>query len=123
MCLCMKNKLITWTPRILSILLLILLFMMSFDVFDIDDAWYMLILGFLIHNIPVFVLLITLYFSWKRPIIGGVVFISVGIFYAILMIVRSGWDALLSVLSLGVLAIVIGVLFLVDHYIRHMHSS
>jgi uncharacterized YccA/Bax inhibitor family protein len=96
---------------------------MSFDVFDIDDAWYMLILGFLIHNIPVFVLLITLYFSWKRPIIGGVVFISVGIFYAILMIVRSGWDALLSVLSLGVLAIVIGVLFLVDHYIRHMHSS
>lgn len=115
----MKNKLITWTPRILSILLLILLFMLSFDVFEIDEAWYMLIFGFLIHNIPVFILLITLYFSWKRPIIGATTYISAGLFYLVYMLIRNGWDALLSVLSLGLVAIVIGALYLVDHFLKH----
>jgi hypothetical protein len=92
---------------------------MSFDVFEMDETWYMLILGFLIHNIPVFILLITLYFSWKRPIIGAIIYISAGLFYLVYMLIRSGWDALLSVLFLGVVAIVIGALFLADHFKKH----
>lgn len=105
------NKFILWAPRILSILLILLMFMFSFDVFDLDDVWYMLILGFLIHNIPVFILTIALIISWKRPIVGAILFVAVGIFYSVFMLIRGGFEMLSAVVTLGLPAILIGVLF------------
>ncbi len=105
------NKVILWTPRILSIVLILLMFMLSFDVFDSNEEWYMIALGFLIHNIPVYVLIIALIISWKRPLIGAILFIAAGIFYSVFMLIRGGFDMISAVLTLGLPAILIGVLF------------
>lgn len=105
------NKLIVWAPRILSILLIFVMFMFSFDVFESDDIWYRIALGFLIHNIPVFVLTISLIIAWKQPLIGAIVFIAAGIFYSVFMLIQGGFEMIEAVLTLGLPAIIIGVLF------------
>lgn len=109
------HKLILWTPRILSMILIVLMFMLSFDVFESDDIWYMLILGFLIHNIPVFILTIALIVAWKHPLIGAFVFMGAGLFYAIFMFVRGGIEMISSIFILGIPAILIGCLFWLTH--------
>ena len=111
----MINKLILWTPRILSMALILLLFMFSFDVFESNDSWIRIALGFLIHNIPVFVLVIALTISWKRPLIGSIIYITSGIFYSSFMLIRFGFDMISAVLTLGLPAILIGFLFWLTH--------
>ncbi|MBN2268044.1 MAG: hypothetical protein JXC35_01340 [Acholeplasmataceae bacterium] len=105
------HKIILWAPRILSILLILMLFMLSFDVFEVDDVWYRLILGFLIHNIPAFVLTIALVLAWKYPLVGAVIYTIAGLFYAFYMLITFGLEMVSGVLTLGIPAIFIGVLF------------
>lgn len=117
------KNMIVWTPRILSILLMILMFMMSFDVFESEDVWYRILGGFLIHNIPVFILAFALTVSWKHPLVGAFIFIAAGIFYAIFILIRGGFEMISAVLSLGLPAIVIGVLFGLTHYKHYLKSE
>ncbi|RJX26456.1 MAG: hypothetical protein C4537_02520 [Acholeplasma sp.] len=105
------NKVILWTPRVLSIVLILLMFMLSLDVFESDEVWYLIAAGFLIHNIPVFVLTLALIISWKHPLVGAFIFIAAGIFYSIFMLIRGELDMIGAILSLGVPAILIGILF------------
>lgn len=105
------KKLILWTPRILSILFIMLLFMFSLDVFDSNDTWYNIALAFLMHNIPVILLIIVLLLSWKRPLIGAITFFSLGILFSIYILIQSGFTGLSTVFSIGLPAILIGVLF------------
>lgn len=114
----MTHKFILWTPRILSLLLIMLMLMLSFDVFDSNEIWYNILGGFLIHNIPVFVLSIALILSWKRPLIGAITFISAGVFYAIFMFIRGGTEMIGAILSLGLPAMIIGILFWLTY---HLH--
>lgn len=105
------NKIILWTPRVLSIALIVLMFLMSLDVFDSDEVWYLIAVGFLIHNIPVFIITIALIISWKYPFVGAYIFIAAGIFYSVFMLIRGGLDMIGAILSLGIPAILIGILF------------
>jgi hypothetical protein len=108
-------KLIRWSPRILSMLLIALLMMFSLDVFESGMLWYEILLGLLIHNIPAFVLILVLVISWKKPLVGAIVFTTVGFLYGVWMILDRGFDQWLAVLSLGVPAIIIGILFYMDY--------
>ena len=105
------KKLILWTPRILSILFIAVLFMFSFDVFDSNEAWYNILLAFLIHNIPVILLAFIVFLSWKRPMIGAITFFSLGILFSIYILIQSGFNGLSTVLTIGLPVILIGVLF------------
>lgn len=106
---------IEWSPRFFSVLLIILLLMFSFDVFESNSPWHEILLGFLIHNIPVIVLLIVLIFAWKKPLIGAIVYTSIGILYIGWMLFVQGISAWLAMLSLGIPAIIIGILYYI-HY-------
>ena len=108
------NKVILWTPRILSIMLIIFLSMFSFDVFELDDVSYRLALGFVVHNIPVIVLVIALIFSWKYPLVGACTYIGAGIFYAIWMLIAGEPVMVDAIFILGLPAVIIGVLFLIS---------
>lgn len=116
----MTNKLILWTPRILSMFLILLIFMFSFDVFDSNDSWTRVALGFLIHNIPVFILVMALIISWKRPLVGSIIYFSSGIFYSSFMLTRFGLNMISAVLTLGLPAILIGFLFWLT-YKKHLN--
>ena len=76
------SKSLYWTPRILSIIFILSLLLLSLDVFAEGLSFWETALGLFMHNIPALVLLIALLISWKYEIVGGIVFILAGIFYA-----------------------------------------
>ena len=78
-------KILYWVPRILAILAILFMMMFSLDSFGGNAPFSRQLLGFLIHNIPVFILIIALVIAWKYEILGGVIFIlmffALGIFF------------------------------------------
>ncbi len=88
-----KNKKIKgwifWIPRILSILFLLFLAMFSLDVFGNNYTFWETILGLFMHNIPVFILAILLWISWKRELVGAIVFALAGILYIAQLLFNS----------------------------------
>ena len=110
------SKFVYWTPRVLSIIFLAFLALFSLDVFDAELNFWQTLLALFMHNIPVLVLLSVLIISWKREIVGAIVFILAGILYAILAI--SGADNLLMVLAwiaqISGVAFIIGGFFLAN---------
>ncbi|MFA5871560.1 MAG: hypothetical protein WC858_02450 [Parcubacteria group bacterium] len=113
----MKNKIskfVFWTPRILSIIFIAFLALFSLDVFGTGAGFWETLAGFLIHNIPVFVLIAVLAVAWKRELVGAVVFILAGLLY-IFLAIRGADDwrmALVWSLQISGVAFIIGGFFL-----------
>lgn len=78
-------KILYWFPRILAILSILFMLLFSLDSFGGPDPFGKQVLGFLAHNIPVFILIVALVIAWKYEILGGVIFIlmffALGIFF------------------------------------------
>lgn len=109
------KKMIEWSPRFFSVLLMILLFMFSLDVLEMDATWYEILLGLLIHNIPVMILAIVLVVAWHKALIGALVYSSLGIVYILWMLFDQGISQWLAMLSLGLPSIIIGILYYIHH--------
>ncbi|MDD5430827.1 MAG: hypothetical protein PHP03_01230 [Candidatus Pacebacteria bacterium] len=113
------GKFVYWTPRILSIIFLLFLAMFSLDIFEMKLGFWGTLLGLFMHNIPVFILLAILIISWKREIVGGIVFILAGLLY-IAMIISGAlkgpfeWYMFFYSLILSGPAILIGMLFIIN---------
>lgn len=90
------NPWIYWTPRIVSLLFLCFLALFSLDVFDSCSNFLNCSLALFMHNIPVIILAILLYFAWKKEIVGAVTFASAGLLYIILTSFRVPWYLVLS---------------------------
>jgi hypothetical protein len=110
------SKFIYWTPRIVSILLILFLMLFSLDVFGQGYGFWGTILAFLMHNIPVFILAIILIISWKYEIVGGIAFILAGLLYIITLSLSSNfeWYMLSWSIIISGPAIFIGILFLIN---------
>lgn len=113
------NKFIYWTPRILSLLFICFLALFSLDVISPDLSPGQIVLGLFMHNIPVFILLIVLLISWKREIVGGVVFILAGALYVVMILMNIfrnsfEWYMLSWVLTIAGPAFLVGALFIVN---------
>ncbi len=110
------SKKLYWTPRILSILFLLFLALFSLDVFDSCSSFLSCTLGLLMHNIPVFILAIILWISWKREWIVGIMFILAGLAYIYLTLFRNDfqWYYLSWSFIISGPAIIIGVLFFLN---------
>lgn len=115
----LKNKFIYWTPRILSILYIIFLAMFSLDVITPEANFLEIVIGLLIHNIPVFILIVILLISWKYEIVGAIVFILAGVLYllnVLITIIRTPpfeLHYLVTILIISGPAFLIGILFLI----------
>ena len=108
----MVSRLLYWIPRVLAILGILFMMMFSLDSFDGTEPIGKKILGFLIHNIPVFILIIVLIIAWKREFLGGILFIVV--FIAGSIFFRSFTGNPQSLIVIAPL-FVTGILFIV-HY-------
>jgi hypothetical protein len=75
----MKNKILFWIPRILCILAIGFVMMFSLDVFDPKYTLSEQLLGFLMHNIPAWILIGLLVISWRWEFVGGIIFIIISI--------------------------------------------
>ena len=111
------GKFIYWTPRILSIMFIFFLALMSLDVFGTGLSFWQTILALLMHNIPVFILLIVLLISWKYEIAGGIAFILAGLLYIVLLMRKLfEWYMLVWSLQIAGPAFLIGILFLMNWF-------
>jgi hypothetical protein len=106
------NKFLFWAPRILGILFILFLSIFSFDVFGEYNFWGTL-LALFIHNIPALILLITLIISWRREIVGAVVFIAGGLFYIAMLLPKFQPYMFLWILFISGPSFLVGILFFI----------
>jgi hypothetical protein len=78
-----------WTPRILSIVFLCFLALFSLDMISEGLSFWQIVGGLLMHNIPVFILAIVLWISWKHELVGAITFALAGIGYIITLIISA----------------------------------
>lgn len=113
------NQFLYWTPRILGILFAAFLTLFSFDAFGGEESIWNQLLGFLFHNIPVYLVAIVLFIAWKRELAGGILFFCLTLFFVVWMW-GGDWSASLGISGpLGF----IGVLFLLNWKYRDELSN
>lgn len=119
-----KIKLVHWLPRILCILALLFLSMFSLDSFHPGISIWKQIGGFLMHMIPTMVLAIFLVVAWKWEMIGGIMFVIIGLGLVPLLysmnynMNHSAWMSLTVVLVINGPFILVGLLFILSHYFK-----
>ncbi|MFH1134388.1 MAG: hypothetical protein V1735_07935 [Nanoarchaeota archaeon] len=112
------GRFLFWTPRILSMLFILLLALMSLDVFELKLGFWPTLLALLLHLIPAIILAIVLIIAWKHEIVGGIAFLVAGIAY-IGFVLDSAlkntfeWYLLSWTFQISGVAFLIGILFLV----------
>ncbi len=105
-----------WAPRVLSIMFIAFLALFSLDVITPESSLKEIIVGLIMHNIPVFIMIIVLVIAWKHEIVGAIAFLLAGVIYVVFT-TRSGLDwriALSWSMTIAGPAFLIGGLFLVN---------
>lgn len=115
----MSTKKLLWIPRVLTILFILFLSLFSLDVFSMDGTFLQKIGGFLIHNIPSFLLIIVLIASWKRPLVGGIAFLLFSIVFTLYF---QTYSLLYSFLSISLPLVLTGGLYLLVYFIPKRES-
>lgn len=116
----MTNKVLYWIPRILNILAILFMMLFSLDVFDGPEPLSKQLLGFLIHNIPAFILGAVLFVAWKYELLGGILIIVLAAVASWFFMSRSHSFASLIVTGPFFLA---GLLFLLHHFLAGKPGS
>lgn len=65
------NPNLSWTLRILLILIILFFALLSLDVFDAHSGFWDTLTGLFMHNIPSLVMIVILIIAWKWENIGG----------------------------------------------------
>ena len=76
-----RAKIIHWAPRVAAILIIFFVSLFSLDVFEMEATPIEMLGGFLIHNVPSIVMIVLLVLAWRKPVIGFIAFLLVGIFF------------------------------------------
>jgi len=119
-----RKKTLLWLPRILCIVAILFVSMFALDAFEPGVPFSQQLLGFLIHLIPSFVLTIMLVIAWKWELTGGILFIITGLglspFVYMLNYNRtySVGISLRIILMITFPFVVVGLLFLLNHYLH-----
>lgn len=107
----MRKRLFFWIPRGLGILFTAFLILLSFDVLGKEAGLGKMLLGFFLHLLPAIVVGVSVIIAWKKPFVGGVLFIVLGFIYMIVALQRVSWTV--QFIISGPLFIT-GILFLLD---------
>ncbi|MFH1508707.1 MAG: hypothetical protein ABIE68_00920 [bacterium] len=108
----LRIKWLYWTPRILGIALTIFVTLFAFDVFE-EGSVLEKFVGFLIHLLPTFLILLFLFISWKWDSVGGTMFVCLGVYYMVLVWESSPYSWLWSLILAGPV-MAMGVLFMLS---------
>ena len=106
----MKNKLLYWTPRVLSIAFAVFISLFALDVFGEGYSFWKAVLALVIHLIPTYLVIIATLIAWKWGLLGGSMFIALGLFYVFMTRGRAH----LSVPIITAPLILIGGMFILN---------
>ena len=113
-----------WTPRILGILAISFISMFALDAFQPDKTLWEQLMDFLMHLVPSFILLAIFLVAWKWELIGGIIFVTIGLILTPLIYIHnynmngSVWMSLGVILMITFPFILMGALFIIDHKIK-----
>lgn len=96
-------QLLYWSPRVLCIIFSAFLMLFSLDVFQEGKGFWDTALAFLMHNLPMFVMVIILIVTWRWEWVGGILFSLLGVLY-----IATAWGRF----PFGTYALISGPLFL-----------
>lgn len=99
------KKVLYWLPRILAILYVVFISMFALDVFG-EPQWP---LSLFMHLIPSYFLIAITIITWKREVLGGILFLIAG--FALLIFTNF------ETLIIGLPVIIIGLLFLITKHL------
>ena len=122
-------KIVHWIPRILCILAILFISMFALDSFDPKLTIWQQIGEFLIHLIPTYILIALLIIAWKWELIGGIIFMviglgfSPGIYLHNLQMNHSVMMSLGIILMITLPFILIGGLFMLSHFLKKKQSK
>jgi cell division protein FtsW (lipid II flippase) len=117
-------KVFHWLPRIICILAILFVSVFALDAFSPELTIWQQIGSFLMHLIPSFILLAFLIVAWKWEYIGGIIFAIIGLILSPFVFVMnynrndSIWMSLGIILSITIPFIIVGVLFIVSHFLK-----
>ena len=105
------NKFLYWSPRVLGVLSVLFISLFALDVFQTGTPFLQMLIGFSIHLMPSFLLLIFLIIAWKWEMVGGIVFILVSLVPFIFLSNLFWVNAMLSAPF-----VLTGILFILNFY-------
>jgi len=103
------SRLLFWSPRALCILFALFLSIFALDVFTPGKPVGRVALELLLHLVPTFLLLLLLALSWRRELVGAIVFFGLGVLYLVGTWGRFHWSAYAAIS--GSLFVVAGLFF------------
>jgi len=115
-------KVFHWLPRIICILAILFISLFAADAFVPELTIWQQIGDFLIHLIPSFILVALLVVAWKWEYIGGIIFIVIGLGFSPIIFIHnhnmnhSVWMSLGIILAITIPFVIVGVLFIVNHF-------
>ncbi len=124
-----NSKILFWTPRVLCILAILFVSMFALDSFEPGVPVSQQILAFLMHMIPSFVLILALVVAWKWELIGGIIVGTVGLATSPFVYSLNYNRTHSAGISFGIVCmvcmpfLVVGILFIWDHYHRKQNSK
>ena len=117
-------KILHWTPRIFCILAILFVSLFALDAFEPGQTIWRQIGAFLIHLIPSFILTAMLVVAWKWELVGGIIFIAIGIGFTPFIYInnyqmnQSVWMSIGIIATITLPFILVGVLFILNHFMR-----
>jgi len=114
-----RQKIVYWLPRVLGILYCLFISVFAFDVFDEGYEFWETVLALIMHLAPTALALAALLIAWRWGIIGGVIYLSLALFYIIIMREVDWVVALLIPVPLAFT----GMLFMLDHFFTKQNTG
>ena len=117
-----------WVPRFLCIAAILFVSMFALDAFEPGMPLWQQVGGFFMHLIPSFVLILFLIVAWKWELIGGIMFVIIGlgllpfIYMMNYQMNHSVWMSLGVILVINVPFIVVGLLFILSHFLKRKNT-
>ncbi|WP_107821920.1 hypothetical protein [Mangrovibacterium marinum] len=121
----MKSKslqILYWLPRVAGIAAILFVSLFALDAFDPALSLWQQWLAFMVHLTPTYVWVALLVLAWKRELVGGVLFVVVGLAFSPVIFLyqyqlnHSLWISLRFVATLSLPFVVVGGFFLWHHF-------
>ncbi|HCG64797.1 MAG TPA: hypothetical protein DHV69_08145 [Sphaerochaeta sp.] len=117
------RKFIFWAPRALCIAFALFVGLFAFDTFTEPMPFWQALGGFLIHLLPVYIIVALLVLAWRWEWIGTAGAIALGVAYIVLTRGEEHWSAYVVLITP---LVIIGVLFFIGWRMRtteHPHDK
>jgi len=117
-------KVFHWLPRIICLLAILFVSLFAADAFAPELTIWQQLGAFIMHLIPSFILLGFLIVAWKWEYVGGLIFLIIGVALSPIVFMhnynmnQSVWMSLGIILAITFPFIIVGVLFMVSHFLK-----